>query len=81
MYSGKLEPAYPHLTKPVPLSHTITLFPRASVAMAACVRAWRRGALRACGPPGGGGNAAGSVLGLLSYATVPNTVARCNGEF
>lgn len=31
--AGKFDPAYPHLTKPVPLSHTITLRPRESMVM------------------------------------------------
>uniref|UniRef100_A0A224Y546 Putative secreted protein n=1 Tax=Panstrongylus lignarius TaxID=156445 RepID=A0A224Y546_9HEMI len=29
--SGKFDPAYPHLTNPVPLSHTITFFPSLSM--------------------------------------------------
>ena len=30
-WSGKLEPAYPHLTNPVPLSHTTTFLPSAFI--------------------------------------------------
>ena len=34
--AGKLEPAYPHLTKPVPLSQTMTFLPLLSILAVSC---------------------------------------------